>query len=131
MPLHPGVYAHMLGEKMQKHKVNVWLINTGWTGGSYGTGQRMKLSYTRTMIKAALENKFENIEFENDPVFGVAIPKECPSPLGFAREGRCKLTKRPSMEPSENEPHAPRCRPLSRHLAKLWFPADHPLPPDC
>jgi phosphoenolpyruvate carboxykinase (ATP) len=78
MPLHPGVYAHMLGEKMQKHKVNVWLINTGWTGGSYGTGQRMKLSYTRTMIKAALENKFENIEFENDPVFGVAIPKECP-----------------------------------------------------
>lgn len=78
MPLHPGVYAQMLGEKMQKHKVNVWLINTGWTGGSYGTGQRMKLSYTRAMIKAALENKFENIEFENDPVFGIPIPKGCP-----------------------------------------------------
>jgi len=78
MPLHPGVYAHMLGEKMQEHKVNVWLVNTGWTGGSYGNGQRMKLSYTRAMIKAALENKFENIQFENDPVFGVAIPTECP-----------------------------------------------------
>jgi phosphoenolpyruvate carboxykinase (ATP) len=78
-PLHPGTYAHMLGNKMQEHKVNVWMINTGWTGGPYGIGSRMKLKYTRAMITAALENKFNNVEFENHPVFGVAIPKECPN----------------------------------------------------
>ena len=79
LPLHPGVYAEMLGQKMKKNKVNVWLINTGWTGGSYGTGQRIKLSYTRAMITAALENKFDNIEFKDHKVFGMAIPKECPN----------------------------------------------------
>jgi len=78
MPLHPGVYAHMLGCKMQKHKTNVWLINTGWTGGPYGVGRRIKLSDTRAMITAALENKFDQIEFNNHPVFGIAVPKECP-----------------------------------------------------
>jgi phosphoenolpyruvate carboxykinase (ATP) len=79
LPLHPGIYAHMLGDKMEKYNVNVWLVNTGWTGGPYGTGQRIKLSYTRAMIAAALENQFDNIKFQNDPVFGVAVPIECPS----------------------------------------------------
>ncbi|HMG68153.1 MAG TPA: phosphoenolpyruvate carboxykinase (ATP), partial [Chitinophagaceae bacterium] len=78
LPLHPGVYATMLGEKMQKHKVNVWLINTGWTGGPYGIGRRINLSFTRAMINAALENKFDEVEFESHPVFGIAIPKRCP-----------------------------------------------------
>ncbi len=78
MPLHPGVYAHMLGDKMLKHKSNIWLINTGWTAGPYGVGHRIKLSYTRAMITAALENKFDKIEFYNDPVFGIAVPRECP-----------------------------------------------------
>jgi phosphoenolpyruvate carboxykinase (ATP) len=78
LPLHPGKYAKMLGEKMQEHKVNVWMINTGWTGGPYGTGNRMKLKYTRAMITAALEGNLNNIEFENDPIFGFAIPIECP-----------------------------------------------------
>jgi phosphoenolpyruvate carboxykinase (ATP) len=68
----------MLGDKMQKHKVNVWMINTGWTGGSYGTGNRMKLKYTRAMITAALEGKLNAVEFVIDPVFGVAIPVTCP-----------------------------------------------------
>jgi len=77
-PLHPGIYAAMLGEKMQKHKTNVWLINTGWTGGPYGIGKRMKLSYTRSMITAALEGKLDSMEFENHRVFGVAMPKNCP-----------------------------------------------------
>jgi len=79
LPLHPGKYAKMLGEKMQEHKVNVWMINTGWTGGVYGTGNRMKLKYTRAMITAALEGKLNDIEFEADPIFGFAIPKECPN----------------------------------------------------
>lgn len=78
LPLHPGEYAHMLGDKMQEHKVNVWMVNTGWTGGPYGEGHRMKLKYTRAMITAALEGKLNNVEFECHPVFGMAIPKECP-----------------------------------------------------
>jgi phosphoenolpyruvate carboxykinase (ATP) len=78
MPLHPGVYAQMLGDKMQKHEVNVWLINTGWTGGPAGVGHRLELSHTRAMIIAALEGKLNNVEFENHPVFWIAMPKECP-----------------------------------------------------
>jgi len=77
-PLHPGEYAHLLGKKMQENKVNVWLINTGWTGGAYGTGNRMKLSYTRAMITAALEGKLDAAQYLNDPVFGLAIPDQCP-----------------------------------------------------
>lgn len=77
MPLHPGEYAHMLGEKMKKHKVNVWLINTGWTGGPYGTGHRMKLSFTRAMITAALNGALDKLQYENHSIFGVAIPIEC------------------------------------------------------
>ena len=79
IPLHPGKYAKMLGEKMQEHKVNVWMINTGWTGGPYGTGSRMKLKYTRAMITAALEGKLNDVEFEADPIFGFGIPKDCPN----------------------------------------------------
>lgn len=76
LPLHPAKYAEMLGAKMRQHKVNVWLINTGWTGGSYGVGHRMKLSYTRAMITAALDGKLDNVETVTDPIFGVAVPKE-------------------------------------------------------
>jgi phosphoenolpyruvate carboxykinase (ATP) len=78
LPLHPAKYADMLGKKMEKHHVNVWLVNTGWTGGAYGQGHRMKLSYTRAMITAALEGKLDKVEMVTDPVFGVAIPKEVP-----------------------------------------------------
>jgi phosphoenolpyruvate carboxykinase (ATP) len=78
LPLHPGKYAQMLGEKMQRNKVNVWMINTGWTGGPYGIGNRMKLKYTRAMITAALEGRLNVIEFEPHPVFGMMIPTECP-----------------------------------------------------
>jgi phosphoenolpyruvate carboxykinase (ATP) len=79
LPLHPGFYAKMLGEKLKKHDVNVWLINTGWTGGPYGTGSRMKLSYTRAMITAALEGQLNDVEFATHPVFGMAVPQHCPN----------------------------------------------------
>jgi phosphoenolpyruvate carboxykinase (ATP) len=69
----------MLGEKIRKHKVNVWMVNTGWSGGAYGVGNRMKLGYTRAMITAALEGKLENAQFESHPIFGMLIPKECPN----------------------------------------------------
>jgi len=78
LPLHPGRYAAMLGEKMRKHNVNVWLINTGWTGGAYGSGSRMKLSYTRAMITAALNGQLNDVGYSIDPIFGVAIPTSCP-----------------------------------------------------
>lgn len=79
LPLHPLKYADLLGKKINNGEVNVWLINTGWTGGPYGVGSRMKLKYTRAMIHAALEGKFAEIVFENHPIFGIEIPAECPN----------------------------------------------------
>ena len=78
LPLHPGKYAEMLGKKMQENKVNVWMVNTGWTGGAYGEGSRMKLKHTRAMISAALDGRLDEVPFENDPVFGMAVPQQCP-----------------------------------------------------
>ena len=79
MPLHPGKYAEMLGEKMRRHQVGVWLVNTGWTGGPYGVGNRMKLNYTRAMISAALDGELDKAEYDMHPVFGFQFPKTCPS----------------------------------------------------
>lgn len=78
MPLHPTRYAEMLSAKMTESNVKVWLINTGWTGGAYGKGSRMKLKYTRAMISAALNGDLDNVDYENHNVFGIAIPKTCP-----------------------------------------------------
>lgn len=78
LPLHPGQYAAMLGDKLKKHNVKVWLVNTGWTGGGYGTGNRMKLAYTRAMISAALEGDLDDVQYETHPVFGIAVPVSCP-----------------------------------------------------
>lgn len=78
LPLHPAQYAEMLGKKMKEHNVNVWMINTGWSGGPYGIGSRMKLGYTRAMITAALEGKLDNVAYEAHPVFGMMMPAECP-----------------------------------------------------
>ncbi|MBS3914699.1 MAG: phosphoenolpyruvate carboxykinase (ATP) [Bacteroidetes bacterium] len=79
LPLHPTTYAKMLGEKLNAHPdINVWLVNTGWSGGPYGVGSRMKLSYTRAMITAALEGKLDHVSYTPHPVFGVAMPGECP-----------------------------------------------------
>ena len=77
LPLHPTKYAEMLGEKMEKHQVNVWLINTGWSGGSYGVGERISLKYTRAMITAALNGKLDDVSYENHPIFGLAMPTTC------------------------------------------------------
>ena len=79
LPLHPTTYAELLGNKMQKGEVNVWLINTGWTGGPYGIGSRMKLGFTRAMITAALTNQLSAGEFEEHPVFGLMMPLNCPN----------------------------------------------------
>ena len=77
MPLHPTAYAEMLSAKMQEADTNVWLVNTGWTGGPYGVGSRMKLRYTRAMITEALEGRLNNVAYEEHPVFGLQIPQTC------------------------------------------------------
>jgi len=69
----------MLSKKMQEARVNVWLINTGWSGGSYGHGSRIKLKYTRAMITAILNGKLNNVDFEMHPIFGLAMPTKCPN----------------------------------------------------
>jgi phosphoenolpyruvate carboxykinase (ATP) len=78
LPLHPGVYAKMLGERIARHGAKVWLVNTGWTGGAYGTGSRMKLSLTRAMLHAALSGVLESGRFVKDPVFGFEVPASIP-----------------------------------------------------
>ena len=77
MPLHPAEYAEMLSKKMKDANVNVWLVNTGWTGGAYGTGNRMKLKYTRSMINAALHGKLADVTYTQHPIFGLNMPTEC------------------------------------------------------
>ena len=79
MPLHPTKYAEMLGEKITSHNVNVWLINTGWSGGEYGVGERISLKYTRAMITAILNNELKNIEYIKHQVFGLNMPLSCPN----------------------------------------------------
>lgn len=79
MPLHPTRYAEMLSSKMQEAGANVWLVNTGWSGGAYGTGQRMSLKHTRALITAALNDQFKNVEYEQHDIFGIAMPKSCPN----------------------------------------------------
>ena len=75
LPLNPTVYAELLGQKIDKHKVNVYLVNTGWTGGPYGIGKRMSIKNTRACINAILDGSIETSEFETLPIFNLAIPK--------------------------------------------------------
>ncbi|WP_261305214.1 phosphoenolpyruvate carboxykinase (ATP) [Paenibacillus andongensis] len=74
LPLHPTVYAKLLGDKIEEHQVNVYLVNTGWSGGPYGVGKRMNLTYTRAMVTAALNGSIEQATFTADPIFGVLCP---------------------------------------------------------
>jgi phosphoenolpyruvate carboxykinase (ATP) len=78
MPRHPTVYAGLLGEKMAKHGAKCWLVNTGWTGGGYGAGERMKIAHTRAMLNAALDGRLNGVAYRPDPNFGVLVPQSCP-----------------------------------------------------
>jgi phosphoenolpyruvate carboxykinase (ATP) len=73
---HPTKYAAMLGELLHQHKSNVWLINTGWSGGPYGTGKRINLRYTRAIVNAALAGDLDQVKTEAEPIFGLAVPTE-------------------------------------------------------
>src|SRR6185437_2894981 len=86
LPLRPKVYAEMLGRRLKEHGAQCWLVNTGWFGGPYGVGSRMKLPYTRAMVNAAIEGKLKDVEFELDPAFGLGVPKSVPGvPPEFLR----------------------------------------------
>jgi phosphoenolpyruvate carboxykinase (ATP) len=78
LPRHPAEYAAMLAERLERHDVPVWLVNTGWTGGPYGVGERMRIDHTRTMVRAALGGALADVPFETDPVFGVEVPTSAP-----------------------------------------------------
>ena len=72
MPLHPAVYADLLGKKIDEHDVAVWLVNTGWTGGPYGVGERFKIAHSRAVIKAAIEGDLDTVEYKDHPIFRFA-----------------------------------------------------------
>ncbi|EMR04017.1 phosphoenolpyruvate carboxykinase (ATP) [Cesiribacter andamanensis] len=78
MPLHPTKYAELLGTRIREHKVSIWLVNTGWTGGAYGTGRRISLQYTRSMISAALRGELDAVAYQTLPVFKLQYPLSCP-----------------------------------------------------
>jgi phosphoenolpyruvate carboxykinase (ATP) len=78
LPRHPGEYARMLAARLEQHRVPVWLVNTGWTGGPYGVGERMRIDHTRNMVRAALRGELNDVPYETDPVFGVEVPTTVP-----------------------------------------------------
>jgi phosphoenolpyruvate carboxykinase (ATP) len=78
LPMHPHRYAQMLGERLERHAAQVWLVNTGWTGGPYGVGSRIPIRYTRAMIRAAMRGALDAVPYRQDPIFGLAVPLECP-----------------------------------------------------
>ena len=82
MPRHPGEYAAMLVDRLDRYDVPVWLVNTGWTGGPYGTGERMNINHTRTMVRAALDGRLDDVPTVEDPIFRVAVPIRCPDVPG-------------------------------------------------
>ncbi len=88
LPLNPNVYARMLGEKIAKHKARVWLVNTGWTGGPYGVGSRMKIAHTRAMITAALTGLLDTVEYKRHPTFNIDVPTSCPGVPGDVLDPR-------------------------------------------
>jgi phosphoenolpyruvate carboxykinase (ATP) len=79
LPLHPSKYAELLREKLQQGEINVWLINTGWVAGPYGVGRRIKLAYTRSIIKAALRGNLNDVSYQTHPIFGLKYPTSCPN----------------------------------------------------
>jgi phosphoenolpyruvate carboxykinase (ATP) len=86
MVLHPTVYAKFLGEKIARHEVRAWLVNTGWTGGPYGAGSRMTIAHTRAMIRAALAGALDHVPYDTDPVFNLDVPQQCPDvPAGVLK----------------------------------------------
>ena len=78
MPRHPSVYAEMLHNKIEQTGARCWLVNTGWTGGAFGVGERMKISHTRALLRAALDGSLDKVALRRDTSFGLDVPESCP-----------------------------------------------------
>jgi len=108
LPLNPNVYAKMLGERIATHHARVWLVNTGWTGGPYGVGTRMRIAHTRAMITAALGGQLESVSYRKHPVFNIDVPEGCP---GVPNE---------VLDPRSTWPDAAAYDEQARKLAKMF-----------
>ena len=115
LPLHPDVYAKFLGEKVARHRVRVWLVNTGWSGGPYGVGARMKIGYTRAMIRAALSGALDAAAFEHDAVFNLDVPTSCPGVPGDVLQPRTTW-----RDPAEYDRQAARLAQMFRENFKAF-----------
>ena len=107
--MHPSRYAELLAEKMKNHKVNVWLVNTGWTGGGYGVGSRIKLKYSRAIMDAIYSGSLANAPTQTDPIFGFETVTECPN------------VPADTMVPSESWSDASAYQASARKLADLFL----------
>ncbi len=103
LPMHPARYAKMLGEKIQQHGAKVWLVNTGWTGGPYGVGERMKIAYTRAMIRAALRGELDGVKLTPHPVFKVGVPEGVPDVPRDVLDPRSTWSDKPGYDRQANE----------------------------
>lgn len=127
LPLNPVTYAELLGNKIKKHNVKVWLINTGWTGGAFGTGTRMKLKYTRAMISAALNGELDNVKYREHPIFNLQMPFNCPNVPDNLLNPRNTWTNADAYDEKANdlamlfvknfEQYAPYCKQAIIHAA--------------
>jgi phosphoenolpyruvate carboxykinase (ATP) len=98
MVRHPFVYAQLLARKIKDHKANCWLVNTGWTGGPYGVGSRMKIEFTRALLRAALDGSLEQVAMKPDPVFGFLVPSECPGVPAEILDPRSTWSRAPDYD---------------------------------
>lgn len=118
LPLPPPVYARLLGERLQRHRAAAWLVNTGWTGGPYGTGKRIAIAHTRAMIRAALDGSLDQVAFRRDPTFGVDVPTACKDVPAELLDPR-----RTSSDPAAYDARA-------RHLARMFVENFEPFAPE-
>ena len=98
LPLNPNLYARMLGEKIAMHKARVWLVNTGWTGGPYGVGSRMRIAHTRAMIAAALGGQLDRVRYQKHRTFNVDVPTDCPGVPGDVLDPRSTWTDKAAYD---------------------------------
>ena len=118
LPLAPTRYAQMLHDRLRKHQATVWLVNTGWSGGVYGQGSRIKLAYTRALVRAALSGALDGVALTPDPTFGVLVPASCPDvPIDILQP------RNAWKNPAEYDSRA-------RHLARLFHDNFHQFTAD-
>lgn len=103
MPLHPAKYAEMLGNRIEKDNVNVWLVNTGWTGGEYGVGDRIDLAYTRSIVTAALNGDLDKVDYIKDEIFNLNMPTSCPEVPSELLNPRNSWTDKNAYDKKANE----------------------------